>query len=363
MNGNRNKILRLGLSLCFTAGLAVSVNAQHETPKPPKTSKAAKPAVTVQPDAEAPEAPPEGLLRGFPRHQEITTEKSVAVDPNVALKLCVLEGRVRINGWERDEVRVFVKDGNKFGIKVLEKNAESKPNWLWIGNMPTRPMQPGGSSSDCLSGESIEMDVPIRSTITITGRTTQTTVDSIKKITIKNVEGSVALRNISGGISAVALQGDLSVENSGGAIALETTTGNIIAYEVTPGQVGDLFRAKTNSGAISLQKVEHRQIDSSSITGSVLFNGKFLPGGQYNFKTSNGSIKLVIPKESSAMFEATYGYGSFNSEFPLKYLTQNIRPNGKHIVATIGDGDATVKLTSSSGSIGISGQQKEQEQQ
>lgn len=359
MNGNRNKIFHLGLSLCLAAGLAVSANGQHE---PPKTPKPAKPVRTVKPRAEVHPAPPAEPMVGFRREQIVTTERSIAVDPNVALKLCITEGRVKINGWERDEVRVFVKNGNKFGIKVLEKNPESgKANWVWIAGMPGGPGRPG-ASIECLSGDVVEMDVPVSSTLNISGRSTQTTVDSVKKISIKNVEGSVALRNISGGINAVALQGDLSVENSGGAIVLETTTGNIIAYAVTPGQIGDLFRAKTNSGAIALQNVEHRQIESSSITGSQIFDGKFLSGGLYNFKTSNGSIRLSIPEKTSATFEAAFGPGSFNSDLPLNILTENDRPNARHIVAKLGSGDAAVKLTSSSGSITIQKQGDDQRQ-
>jgi hypothetical protein len=355
MNGNRNKIFHFGLSLCLAAGLAVSANGQHE---PPKTPKPAKPAPTVKPRAEV---PPVGYIAGFPGRQALTTERSIAVDPNVTLKLCVAEGRVKINGWDRDEVRVFVKNGNKFGVKVLEKNPDSgKANWVWIAGDQSGPARPG-VSGECLSGETVEMDVPVNSTLAINGRSTQTTVDSVKKISIKNVEGSVALRNITGGITATALQGDLSVENSSGAISLDTTTGNIIAYEVAPGQIGDLFRAKTNSGAITLQKVDHRQIESSSITGSQVFDGKFLAGGLYNFKTSNGSIRLLIPDKTSATFEVTYGYGAFNSELPLKYVTENVMPDAKRVVATLGSGDASVKLTSSTGSIRIAKQEAKQE--
>ena len=358
MNGNRNKIFHLALSLCLAAGLAMSAKGQHESPKSPRP---AKPVPTVRSKVEAPATPPAEPTMGFPRKQAVTTEKSIAVDPNVALKLCIAEGRVKINGWERDEVRVFVRNGNKFGLKVQEKNPENgKAYWVWIAGMTGGPGRPG-ASSECLSGETVELDVPVSSTLSITGRSTQTTVDSVKKITIKNVEGSVALRNISGGINATALQGDLSVENSGGAIVLETTTGNIIAYAVTPGQIGDLFRAKTNSGAIALQNVEHRQIESSSISGSQIFDGKFLSGGLYNFKTSNGSIRLSLPEKTSATFEATFGLGSFNSDFPLKYLTEDIRPNGKRVVATLGSGDASVKLTSSTGSIRIAKQGAKQD--
>jgi len=122
---------------------------------------------------------------------------------------------------------------------------------------------------------------------------------------------------------------------------------------VSPGQIGDLLRAKTNSGAISFQRVKHRQIDASSISGSLLFGGEFLKGGIYKFRTSNGSIKLAIPAMSSCTLTATYGEGNFESNIPLKVITENITPQAKIVVSKMGTGDATVNITTSNGSIAI----------
>jgi len=197
------------------------------------------------------------------------------------------------------------------------------------------------------------MDVPMKASLNLEGRVTQTTVDTVKKVIVKNIGGNIFLHNIIGGITASTHEGDVTVENSGGQISLVSSTGNIVAFEVSPGQIGDIFRAKTNNGLISLQRVDHRQIEANSISGSVLFNGKFLSGGLYNFKTSNGSIKMTLPNESSCQIIASYGFGSFSSEIPLKTILENETDGGKSLHALIGAGDATVNLTTNSGSIGI----------
>src|SRR6185503_14832769 len=213
----------------------------------------------------------------------------------------------------------FVKNGRKFHLKPLEKSAESgKVNWLWMGNIVEgRP----GPSSECMAGDSIEIDAPVGSNFDLSGRAARTAIDSVKRVKVKIVEGVITLRNITGGINAYTSQGDVMVENSG--------------------------------GAISLQKVEHRQIEASSISGSLLFDGKFLTGGIYNFRTSNGSIRLAIPALSSCTFTTTYGEGAFHSEIPLKILTENVTPRAKIVVSKIGTGEATVNLTTSNGSISI----------
>ncbi len=312
------------------------------------------PKEPISPPAKTPKIKPLGA-RSFPEAPEtdgVTSERSIAVSPDVSIKLCVAEGNLKINGWARDEVRIFVKDGSKFGVTILEKDERSgKPIWVQIKRSAERAV-PNASGLECISGQSIEMDVPMKASLMVDGRVTRTTVDSVKKVNIKNIEGNLSLRNITGGITANTYQGDVIVENSSGAIYVESAAGNIVAFEVGPGQIGDIFKAKTNSGAISLQKVENRQIEANSITGSVHFNGKFLAGGLYDFKTSNGSIRLAIPDVSSCTIKASYGFGQFFSEIPLKVLTDNDTPGGKNVVATIGDGSAcNVSLTTNSGSI------------
>ncbi|MEJ7847205.1 MAG: hypothetical protein WKF92_03835 [Pyrinomonadaceae bacterium] len=334
------KLIGSALSLCILTGGAYSQTAPPRPPKPPL------------PKAEVYGTPEPTAFPGFPHSDGVTSEKSVMVDPNVNIKLCVGEGNLKINGWDRNEVRIFVKDGSRIEVKILEKDESGKPNWIHIKRAQDR-VQSRAQIRECLSGQSIEMDVPMKASLTIDGRVTQTAVDSVKKIYIKNIEGDLSFRNITGGITASTLQGGVSVENSGGSISLETSTGNIVAFEVSPGQIGDLFKAKTNSGAISLQKLDHRQIEASSITGSVNFNGKFLTGGQYNFKTSNGAVRLTIPSLSSCTIKASYGFGRFNSEIPLNIVTDNDTPGGKTVVATMGGGDAAVNITTTNGSIGI----------
>lgn len=360
-------LLKFTILLCLAAA-AGDVMAQADPPPTPKPSSKAKeakgakdkewkaePTPPVKPKHKSdypPVAPP--AYPRYTRDERFTSEKAIAADPNVAVKLCVAEGSIKINGTERNEVRVFVRNGRKFEFKSLEKNPETgKPNWVWITNV-SAPAARRGQTSNCLAGDSVEIDMPVNASINLEARTAGAVIDSIKKATVKIVEGSIGLRNIPNGVSAVALQGDVSVESSGGAIAVETTTGNIMAFDVRPGQIGDLLKARTNSGNISLQQVNHRQIEANSITGSVSFNGKFLTGGIYNFKTSNGSIRLLLPHDTSCQIRASYGFGTFNSSIPIKIITENVTSGGKSFVASLGsDNTTTLSVTTTSGSIGI----------
>jgi hypothetical protein len=283
-----------------------------------------------------------------------TSERSMKVDGGVNLTLCVAEGTVKINGWNRNELRVFVQDGSKFGFNVLQKSSKTgDPVWVKVTGVETKNKYT--APTECISGGEIEIDLPVTAIVNIKGRETTTTIDSVKKANAQTIGGDITLRNISGGIMASTGQGDVTVEESSGAMSLVSATGNIVVFEAAPSEIGDLFSAKTSSGAISLQGLEHRQIEVNSISGSVAFSGKILNGGTYSLTTSNGSIRMSIPQDSSSSLNATYGYGSFSSEVPFKLQTENVMEGEvKNIVGVFGaGGNATIKLTTNNGSIGI----------
>lgn len=332
----------------LTYGSAIAVYGQNlPSPSPPKVP------VTPKPHKPVASPPAARVPRPSRRGENEDTEMRISASPGVNVKFCVAEANLKINGWGRNEVRVLVRSGLKFEFTVLEREGGSdRANWIWI--KPPQPQTAGRSPSpQCLSGDSIEMDIPVGAALSIDGRSTDTVIDSVKKVDIKIVEGNISLRNVAGGISAVALQGDLIVENSAGNISLDSTTGNIAVFDVTPGQIGDKFKAKTRSGSISLRQTIHRQIEASSISGSVVFSGSLLEGGIYNFKTTNGTITLNLPETVSAKIEASYGFGSFRYTLPLNITYETVSPGGKNIIATIGNGNSNVNLTTSSGRIGI----------
>jgi hypothetical protein len=266
--------------------------------------------------------------------------------------LCIAEGNLKVIGWERSEIRAFISNGSEVGFKVQQKSRQNNAGWVWvIGSDPAKNKEV--NSEECLSGEEIELDVPRGATVNVKSRTSETTIEAVRKAIVKNVGGDISLNNIEQGIDAATYEGDVTVENSGGAITLETSNGNIVAFDVAPSEIGDIFKAKTNSGAITLQRIEYRQTEINSNSGSIKFAGEFQNGGQYTFGTINGTISLAIPEKSSCKINALYGYGKFNSELKLAIITENNTSKAQRLVATIGGGDANVNLTTYSGAIRI----------
>ncbi len=329
--------------IALTASMSLlAQTAPEKNPRPPVPAPA--PKVKVERHPTWPSA-----IKGE------VSEKSIKVDPNVNVWLpCVSRGSVKVTGWNRDEVRVFVDGGNTFNFTVQEKSPSSgAPVWIKVSGV--QPKGRSGPVSECIWGEDIEIDVPVNASVNLKGNEITARIDSIRKAEVKVVGGNISLRNITNGVGAYSGQGDITVESSQGSISLESTTGNILVFEAGPSEIADWFKAKTNGGTISLQGLSHRQVEVNSISGSVTFSGNIRTGGSYNLRTSRGSIRMAIPAASSSQISATYGYGAFRSEIPIDISTENVSPGPiKTIVGTFGKGgDAIIRLASNNGSIAI----------
>ena len=310
-------------------------------------------------------APPLGplIIKGGPNgHPPVAPivsgdnyERSLSVDQALNLSLCVTQGNVKINGWNRSELRVFVQDGSRFELKVLQSDPKSQaPAWVKITGINGKNKYP----TECIAGGDIEIDVPVNATITFKAKVTTTTIDMVRKVNARTTGGDISLRNIAESVTASTFEGNLTAEECKGAMSLDTTTGNIVVFDAGPSEIGDTFSARTTNGTISLQDLSYRQIEANSISGSVSYTGDILGGGTYSLATSNGSIRLAIPQKTACSLAATYGFGTFNSEIPFKLQTENISGgNGgdvKNIVGVLGTGGtATLKLTTNNGTIGI----------
>ena len=299
-----------------------------------------------------------------PTTSDDVAEKSIAVYPKVYVDLCVSKGKVSVNGWKRNEVRAFVSGGSKLGFRVRErKGEEKKPAWIEIvgyslKKVPlTRNRSGSGTnvfvvSPRCLSGKSIELDVPKNASVKIRSERSDTKVDTVRWAHIENNDGSIFLNRIGNGIKAQTFRGNVTVRESGGKMNITTTSGDIVAYKTETNEIGDYLKAKTYGGAITLQSVGQREVEANSVSGLISFVGEIANYGRYNFGSQYGAITLAVPSKTSCRFTASYG-GGFKSDLSLKGLNKNRVGNLTHATGSIGDGTCNLTFRTVTGSIWI----------
>jgi hypothetical protein len=310
----------------------------------PKPKPVPKPVVVVKTEVDT-------NVKVIVNESDIAAEKSIQTDPKVNISLCVDAGKITVNGWNRDEIRAFVSNGSQVGFKVMQK-MKDKPVWVMVLGFDPQKTK-NSNANECLSGEEIELDVPNNATVNLKARESETLISNVAKVRIENASGDTTLRKISKGIEVKAFEGNISVEDSNGEITLTNTSGNIFAFDISANEIGDIFKVKTGSGTINLKNIGFTQVEANSNSGSIRYNSEFSEGGQYTFGTLNGSMTLLMPKDSSCKVNATYSFGSFSSEIPFKAEQKSSGNEVKKLSAIFGKGDATINLTTYNGRISI----------
>ncbi len=343
-------LLLMAAFVLTTPAVGTSVYAQDQgINRPGKEEPAPKvvriPRPPAPPEPPGPDAAP--VARIHPKAFN-TQEKAIAVRPEVHVTVCVRRGAVKVNGWDRKEVRVFQAGGNGLEFKVRERDKEKKPSWVEVlgyesSAAPTR-------RDPCVTGETIEIDVPYGASVAIKGLSSETSVDGIRKAAVEIVGGDIYLNKITDLIDASTKQGGVTVNNSKGRMAVETTTGNIVAFNTESVEAGDYFKAKTRSGSITMQSIGQKEIAASTISGSINYIGTIENYGRYEFTTTNGLLNIVLPEDTCFALVAVYG-GRFISDFPVDVITEDKSESAFLLRGKVGECEANLSLKSFSGTI------------
>lgn len=171
-------------------------------------------------------------------------------------------------------------------------------------------------------------------------------------IKLRGIQGPIIHGRTSGGdIEVEEIEGSLNVATSGGDIEIQDVNGNV--------------EAETSGGDIEIYNIDGSADVSTSagdIEGSLLYGAvyaktshgdininksfnPFLADHNIKLKTSDGTIRLVLPKDFSATVDAIVegrrSTGAIDSEFPLNIF---LHRDEVHAEGTINEGTHTIKL-------------------
>ena len=112
-----------------------------------------------------------------------------------------------------------------------------------------------------------------------------------------------------------------------------------------------VIEAKTVNGGIVLEDVSG-DVDVRTVNGGIVaeLDSKKWDRKEFEARTTNGGVKLVIPEDCSAELEARTVNGGINVDFPIT-IQGRIK---KNIRTTLGDGGGDIDLKTTNGGISIS---------
>ena len=110
---------------------------------------------------------------------------------------------------------------------------------------------------------------------------------------------------------------------------------------------GDV-QVESVNGDLRLERIASDDVEASTVSGAVLYQGTLRDDGRYRFASHTGDLTVVVPDRASAAVSVSTFNGDFDSSFPVQ-LQKVGRSRSFDFV--LGSGRAELELESFSGSI------------
>src|SRR5436189_1100344 len=241
-------------------------------------------------------------------------ERSAPADPRVVLTVCVISGTVIVQGWDRNEVRARISDGVPIQLTRVGPSTSRPASELRLtsGEANSRP------HGSCLPLGDIQLDVPRGAALKLKTNSGEIRVADVAGVDANSQAGSITLTKVHGEVNANTIAGEISVRDSTGSFRLHAVGGPIEARDLAPATAGDAVDAVTVGGDITLERVQHQDIEAKTVSGDASFAGKLACGGHYHFQSISGGLRLSLPADSSFRLTGTLGQaGDLKSDFNL----------------------------------------------
>ena len=318
--------------------LTASAQTAPRAPQPPQQPR-------VEEDAE------EGAEDGA----EQSPERTLAVEPDAVVNLCLKSGSVVVRGWDKRELRVRaeaehveLRPAGVVGVQKQVKNVD-----VWVADSDDAESVAGV----CMGSGNVEIDLPRGATLILKLRSGDIDVSDLAEAHFQSMSGDTDVRRVTRAVDIENVSGSISLSDSSGRVRLLGISGDVDVSNVRPASAADPFSAKTTSGSVNLDRVTHSRVEAGTVSGdvNVTSTGALARDGSYDFKTFSGDVTLTLPADASFKLNATVATGGeISTDFivksdkgaqPLAELSQG-RLNG-----TVGNDGAQVNLSSFNGSL------------
>lgn len=237
---------------------------------------------------------------------------SYSLNPGGRISVETFNGALEVYGWDRNEVEIV---GTKYArnpetLREIRLETTNQPDSVSI--RASRPKTDGGWWRTGNAGVKMQIRVPRH--VQLDGLRT-----SNGAIRVSEIDGPARLTTSNGAIRITNLQGRLEATTSNARIEASGLTDEAIL--------------RTSNGAIEVTFVR--------------FAGKPIEA-----TTSNGPITLRLPGAVNADLRAATSNGKISSDYDVT-MTARGSPEKNRLEGRLGEGGATVRLSSSNGAIRI----------
>jgi hypothetical protein len=241
-----------------------------------------------------------------------------------------LRGQVVVRGWEKAQVHTVCT----MASPRVEVDADPLPRTgaaerVQFATHVLDPLVTGNEeTTDC------SLEVPLGASLEIKNRQGSVQIENLQgqHAWVESADGLISAKDVAGHLMARSLGGDIQIVRASGRVEAVSITGSIRISAPTSKNL----RANTNSG-------------------QIIYQGDFVSAGEYILSTYSGDIELLCPPSASFELNARSVKGKLHNTFsltPKRHVPLSL-PGANSLLGMHNTGDATVDLTSFSGTIWV----------
>lgn len=241
-----------------------------------------------------------------------------------------LRGQVVVRGWEKAQVHTvctMVSPRVEVDTDALPHTGAAER--VQFATHVLDPLVTGNEeTADCT------LEVPLGASLEIKNRQGGVQIENLQgqHAWVESADGLISATDVAGHLTARSLGGDIQIVRASGRVEAVSITGSVRI--ITP--TSNNLRANTNSG-------------------KIVYEGDFVPAGEYILSTYSGDIELLCPPSASFELNARSVKGKLHNTFsltPKRYVPLPV-PAANSLLGTHSTGNATVELTSFNGTIRV----------
>jgi putative adhesin len=250
-------------------------------------------------------------------------ERSLPVDPQAVVTLCVASGTLRVRGSDKSEIRVRSLDAAQLDFRRIDKSKDPAKPAMRVDVMVFDKRGLANPKLDCQAVASVEMEVPASATVQVQTRDGDIMISGVAGAYAGSQNGDIAIDRATKLVEAGTLGGSIVLKDSSGRVNLSSAGGGVDAINIRPITEEDTFEVGTVSGDIQLTRVSNQKVNAKTSNGTVMMTGPLAKSGSYGFQTMTGDIVLAMPHDASFQLNAKISdKHDIVSDFALKYLSE-----------------------------------------
>lgn len=267
---------------------------------------------------------------------QMSVDETKAVGPNDSIEISNVNGKIEVEAWDRNEVRVSGTLGKN--VERLEFNHEDDETEIRVIN-PKNGWRVGETN--------LVIQAPA---------TNKIRVECVSgSVEVRDIRADMELRSVSGGVRATNCAGDVKAKSVSGSVKLDGDFGEVEAQTVSGSvhvkTVRDEVRAQSVSGSVEVEGVSPKKVECESTSGSVSYTGGLAPDAKLEASTHSGSVKLRLPADVSARVHAETFSGGINNDLSGAQTERPKYGPGASLNTKFGSGSANIDASAFSGSV------------